>query len=75
MELPAELRLAVYELLLVDTGLGEKRRNREINNYDYIGGRSKVHPAVALLRASKQVYSEARPVLYNKGNKVGGKVE
>jgi len=75
MELPPELRLAVYELLLVDTGLREKRRSREFGDYDYIGRRSKVHPAVALLRASKKIYLEARPVLYNKGNKVGGKVE
>lgn len=63
MELPPELRLGVYELLLVDTrerdedGLVKDRDDEQPDN-------SKLHPAV--LRTSKQIYAEARPILYQK---------
>ncbi|GAB7336229.1 hypothetical protein MBLNU13_g08993t3 [Cladosporium sp. NU13] len=53
MELAPELRLGVYEALII-APKGKQRRD----------GVSKIHSAV--LRTSKQVYSEAMPVLYKK---------
>lgn len=53
MELAPELRLCVYEALLI-APKGKHGRD----------GIPKIHPAI--LRTSKQVYSEAMPVLYKK---------
>jgi len=63
MELPAELRVSVYELLLVDAS------KQDGNEANYVWqslerNSSTLHPAV--LRTSKKVYSEARPILYQK---------
>jgi hypothetical protein len=71
MELPSELRLAVYESLLVDAresgGMGESGGDES--------GTFRLHaPAspTAVLCASKQIYSEAQSTLC-KENKSGGK--
>ena len=53
MELPPELRIGVYENLLVTAAGNNKHR-----------GMPSIHTAV--LRTSRQVYSEARPVLYKR---------
>lgn len=53
MELAPELRLGIYEALLIATKTAHK--------HDEV---SALHPAV--LRTSKQVYSEAVPILYKK---------
>jgi hypothetical protein len=53
MELPPELRIGVYEALLVTAAGNNKHR-----------GMPSIHTAV--LRTSRQVYSEARPVLYKR---------
>lgn len=60
MELPPELHLRVYELLLVD----ERERGNEGYVVDWNGApsRFRLHPTV--LQTSKQIYSEAQPVLY-----------
>ena len=55
MELAPELRLGVYGALLTAT----KKKHRQ-------EGEPALHPAI--LRTSKQVYSEAMPVLYKKNN-------
>lgn len=60
MELPPELRLGVYELLLVDARERDEDglvKDRDGEPYSFT-----VYPAV--LRTSKQIYAEARPVLY-----------
>jgi hypothetical protein len=63
MELPPELRVSVYEFLLVDTT--EQDGNEADPLMRSLGHHSStLHPAV--LRTSKQVYSEAQPVLYQK---------
>ena len=58
MELPPELRINIYEALLVDHRAHDER-GWLLGNDD-----CKLHTAV--LRTSKQIYSEARPVLYGK---------
>ena len=68
MELPPELRVNVYEWLLVDA----QDRNEHGNvDSSFERNRFKLHPAV--LRTSKQIYSEAQPILY-KQNKFGASV-
>jgi hypothetical protein len=65
MELPPELRISVYEALLVDDRIrGEK--GRLVGDQD-----CKLHTAV--LRTSKQIYSEAMPILYSQ-NKFSVKI-
>lgn len=59
MELPKELRLSVYELLLVDTR--ERFGYGMVKNWN---SGHKLYPAV--LGTSKQIHSEARPILYRK---------
>jgi hypothetical protein len=59
MELPPELRIDVYETLLVDD------RPRDQKGW-LIDDRDDCKLYTAVLRTSKQVYAEARPVLYNK---------
>jgi hypothetical protein len=67
MELPAEIRLSVYELLLVDT------RGRDSSGFvTNWNRRYRLHTAV--LRASKWIHSEAQPVLYKK-NKFEAAIE
>lgn len=59
MELPPELRINIYEALLVD--------NRARDEKGWLKDERdacKLH--IAVLRTSKQVYSEARPVLYDR---------
>lgn len=58
MELPPELRINIYEALLVD------HRARDERGWLLGNDDCKLHTAV--LRTSKQIYSEARPVLYGK---------
>jgi hypothetical protein len=59
VELPPELRASIFESLLVDTRIwDEGKSDWLVSNDDY-----KVHPAV--LRTSKQIYSEAVPISYN----------
>jgi hypothetical protein len=62
MELPPELRLNVYELLLVDAR--EKDEDGLVKDREDVPDDFRLHPAV--LRTSKQIYSEAQPVLYKK---------
>lgn len=70
MELPPELRISVYEFLLVDTtGHDANEADSEWRSFGHYS--STLHPAV--LRTSKQIYSEAQPVLYQK-NKFGAKI-
>jgi hypothetical protein len=58
MELPPELRVIVYEYLLVDT-----RKEDAAGWFYHMGyGSSALCPAV--LRTSKQIYSEAQSILY-----------
>jgi hypothetical protein len=59
MELPPELRVNIYEALLVDN------RARDEKGW-LLDDRDKCKLHTAVLRTSKQVYSEARPVLYSK---------
>ena len=59
VELPPELRINVYEALLVD--------NRARDEKGWLKDeRDKCRLHTAVLRTSKQVYSEARPVLYDR---------
>jgi hypothetical protein len=59
MELPPELRINIYETLLVD--------NRTRDEKGWLKDeRDKCTLHTAVLRTSKQVYSEARPVLYDR---------
>ena len=67
MELPTELRLSVYELLLVDTR--ERNSDGMVTNWN---SGYRLHPAV--LGTSKQIHSEARPILYRK-NKFEATIE
>ena len=63
MELPPELRVKVYEPLLIDTRV--KDEDGRIDWTDIPAGMRKwgtLHPA--MLRASKQIYLEAQPILY-----------
>jgi hypothetical protein len=62
MKLPPELRLRIYELLLVDTR--ERSGHGSITNWYNGRDRFRLHPA--LLGTSEQIYSEAQPVLYRK---------
>jgi hypothetical protein len=62
MELPPEIRLSVYELLLVD--IRERSDYGLITNWYSGPDRFRLHPAV--LGTSKQIHSEAQPVLYRK---------
>lgn len=58
MELPPELRLSMYESLLIDTR--ERDEDGEAS-WNYARNRYKLH--LAVLRTSKQVYLEAEPIL------------
>lgn len=60
MELPPEIRLNVYELLLVDPR--ERNVDGSIKHWNGAPSRVRFHPAV--LQTSKQIYAEAHPVLY-----------
>jgi hypothetical protein len=67
MELPSELRLSVYELLLVDTTeVDQLEQPYKVAWNSIIDSRrfndNTLHPAV--LRASKRIYSEAMSILY-----------
>jgi hypothetical protein len=62
MELPPEIRLSVYELLLVD--IRERSDYGLITNWYSGPDRFRLHPAV--LGTSKQIHSEAQPILYRK---------
>jgi len=57
MELPAELRVNVYEALLVD--------DRARTEKGWLIGDEGCRLHTAVLRTSKQVYCEALPILYN----------
>lgn len=59
MELPPELRLGVYQSLLVDERVWSDGKSDWQAGYDDY----RIHPAV--LRTSKQIYSEAMPILYD----------
>lgn len=60
MELPPEHRLGVYEMLLVNTR--EKDEDGLVKEQEEEPDIFRLHPTI--LRASKQIHSEARPVLY-----------
>lgn len=68
MELPPELRVNVYEYLLVDA-----RGRDEDGEADSGPGRAGGVIQTAVLRTSKHIYSEAQPILY-KQNKFGAKI-
>lgn len=59
MELPPELRVNIYEALLVDN------RARDARGW-LLDDRDQCRLHTAVLRTSKQVYSGARPVPYSK---------
>lgn len=59
MELPPELRVSVYEYLLVDD------RPRDAKGYFVNDVYEHCKLYIATLRTSKQVYAEARPISYN----------
>lgn len=72
MKLPPELRVSVYELLLVNTIEVDQRYSYAWNIItEGSGYGNTLYPAV--LRTSKQIYSEAMPVLY-KQNKFNAKI-
>jgi hypothetical protein len=59
MELPPELRVSIFESLLVDKRVWDEENSDWLVSYDDY----KIHPAV--LRTSKQIYAEAAPILYD----------
>jgi hypothetical protein len=63
MELPAELRVSVYEFLLVHP-IGEDDDGAFKRIIHHKEDSSTIHPAV--LRTSKLIYAEAKPILYKK---------
>jgi hypothetical protein len=72
MQLPPELRVSVYELLLANTIEADQRYSYAWNIItEGLRYGNTLYPAV--LRTSKQVYSEAMPILY-KQNKFNAKI-
>lgn len=72
MELSPELRVTVYEYLLIDsrTRDGDEAEEKEA---DWRTSKEDFQIHLAVLRTSKLIYSEAQPILYKK-NKFGVKI-